>query len=197
MRAGDDRSGDDEEQALRSFLAGESSAFDRIVRRHEDRVFRIALALLGDREDARDATQEVFLRAFRDLGRWRFESRLSTWLYRMTLNVSREVRRRRWREGLKQSRWRLLAAPLLPREAEASEPEAAGPLARLVQRLPERQREVVLLRVFEDLSVQETAAVLGVPQGTVKSNFFKAIESLRGRLREDGGYRRTEEEPCP
>ena len=75
--------------------------------------------------------------------------------------------------------------------------EGPEPLGRLVSRLPDRQREVVVLRVFEDLSVQETAAVLGVPEGTVKSNFFKAIEALRGRLREPNACPRTGEEPCP
>jgi RNA polymerase sigma-70 factor (ECF subfamily) len=180
------RSGTLDEQALRRFLAGDATAFDEIVRRHQDRVFRLAIAHLGDREEARDASQEVFLRAFRGLRRWRFEARVGTWLFRLTLNVCRELRRRRLSERLKQSRFLRLVWPT--RQSEAEHPargDTAG-VGRLVDGLPPRQKEVVLLRVYQELSVAETAAVLGVPEGTVKSNFFKAMGTLRARLTATG-----------
>ena len=85
------------------------AGFETLVRAHQDRVYRWALALLGRREDARDAAQEVFLRVFTGLRAWRFESRLTTWLFRVTLNVCREARRRGWRERMKQSRFLRLA----------------------------------------------------------------------------------------
>ena len=80
--------------AIRQFLGGDDGGLEALVCAHQDRVYRWALALLGRREDARDATQEVFLRASKGLQAWRFESRLTTWLFRMTVNVGREVRRR-------------------------------------------------------------------------------------------------------
>lgn len=173
------------EDALRRFLAGDVGGFDPIVRSHQGRIFRLALALLGDREDARDAAQEVFLRAFGLLGSWRFEARLSTWLFRMTLNVCREMRRRRWSEAVKRWRWAFQAASWLPRAPGPASRRDGSSLERLVDRLPARQREVVVLRVFEELSVAETAEALGIPEGTVKSNYSKAIASLRSRLAEE------------
>ena len=102
---------DPDDPAIRQFLGGDVAGFETLTRAHQDRVYRWALALLGRREDARDATQEVFLRAFTGLQAWRFESRLTTWLFRMTLNVCREARRRSWRERLKQSRFLKLVVP--------------------------------------------------------------------------------------
>jgi RNA polymerase sigma-70 factor (ECF subfamily) len=172
---------DPDDPAIRQFLGGDVAGFEALARAHQDRVYRWALALLGRREDARDATQEVFLRAFTGLQAWRFESRLTTWLFRTTLNVCREARRRSWRERLKQSRFlklvvlRSAVPPLSTRALEAS--------SMLLDALPPRQRQVVLLRIYEDLSVAETAAVLGIPEGTVRSNFFKAVARLRRELR--------------
>jgi RNA polymerase sigma-70 factor (ECF subfamily) len=172
---------DQDDPAIRQFLGGDVAGFEALARAHQDRVYRWALALLGRREDARDATQEVFLRAFTGLRAWRFESRLTTWLFRMTLNVCREARRRDWRERLKQSRFLRL---VVPRSAAPTlSPSALDGGATLLQTLPPRQRQVVLLRIYEDLSVAETAAVLGIPEGTVRSNFFKAVGRLRRELR--------------
>lgn len=175
------------DQALRDFVAGDRSAFETLVRAHQDRVYRLALGLLGSREDAHDATQEVFLRAYRTLPGWRFEARLTTWLHAVTVNVVREERRRRGSEWRKRSRFGALVAPLLPwqRPDEAARAEAEE-LGLLVAALPPRQREVVVLRVYEGLSVGETAAALAIPPGTVKSNLFKALRSLRRRLAAEG-----------
>lgn len=180
MAVGSEPEGDDE--ALRRLVSGDASAFDAIVRAHQDRVFRLALALLGRREDARDASQEVFLRSFRSLPGWRFKARLSTWLYRLTLNVCREARCKRASELWKRGRFLALATPLLARGRAAPTDSQDAGLERLVDALPARQKEVVVLRVYQDLSVAEAAEVLGVPEGTVKSNYFKAIEALRRRL---------------
>lgn len=172
---------DPDDPAIRQFLGGDVAGFEALARAHQDRVYRWALALLGRREDARDATQEVFLRALTGLRAWRFESRLATWLFRTTLNVCREARRRSWRERLKQSRFLKLVIP-----RPAGLPPSTGALeagSMLLDALPPRQRQVVLLRIYEELSVAETAAVLGIPEGTVRSNFFKALGRLRREMR--------------
>jgi RNA polymerase sigma-70 factor (ECF subfamily) len=178
-----------DEASLNSFQAGNIKGFEDIVSRHQDRVFRLALVFTNDYEDARDASQEVFLRAFRGLHSWRFESRLSTWLFRLTLNVCREIRRRRMRETEKRKRWLQLVAPVVTKKTKPTIAETDGPLRLLVEKLPERQKEVVVLRVFQDLSVAETAAVLNIPEGTVKSNFFKALENLRSQMNTKNGDR--------
>jgi RNA polymerase sigma factor (sigma-70 family) len=96
--------------------------------------------------------------------------------------VCRELRRRRLSERLKQSRFLRLVWPTRRPEAEHPARSDATGVARLVDGLPPRQKEIVMLRVYQELSVAETAAVLGIPQGTVKSNFFKAMRTLRARL---------------
>ena len=184
MRTGASPGGpeDPDAAAIRQFLGGDEVGFETLARLHQDRVYRWALALLGRREDARDATQEVFLRAFTGLKAWRFESRLTTWLFRVTLNVCREARRRSWRERLKQSRF--LKLVVVPRSATpAAHPSALETGSMLLDALPPRQRQVVLLRIYEELTVAEAAAVLGIPEGTVRSNFFKAVGRLRRELR--------------
>ena len=183
MRTGASPGGpeDPDAAAIRPFLGGDDAGFEALARAHQDRVYRWALALLGRREDARDATQEVFLRAFTGLRAWRFESRLTTWLFRMTVNVCREARRRGWRERLKQSRF--LKLVVIPRSAALAPGPGPDAGSTLLQALPPRQRQVVLLRIYEELSVAETAAVLGIPEGTVRSNFFKAVGRLRRELR--------------
>jgi RNA polymerase sigma-70 factor (ECF subfamily) len=183
----------EEERALRSFQAGDPAGFETIARRYQDAVFRLALGLLGNRDDARDASQEVFLRALRQLPSFRFESRLSTWLYRVTLNVSREIRRRRNRERLKRHRWLLLVAPLLTGDAPGA--EEGDRFSELLAMLPPRQKEVVVLRIVQELTIAEAAEVLGVPEGTVKGNLFKAVAKLRSKMR-CSAPRRLTVAPC-
>jgi RNA polymerase sigma-70 factor (ECF subfamily) len=86
------------------------------------------------------------------------------------------------REARKRERWLRLVAPLVNEKVEPVTLAKEGPLRLLVGRLPERQKEVVVLRVFHDLSVAETAAVLEIPEGTVKSNFFLALKNLRSKM---------------
>jgi RNA polymerase sigma-70 factor (ECF subfamily) len=183
------RSVREDERALRSFQAGDPAGFETIVRLYQDAVFRLALALLGNRDDARDASQEVFLRALRQLPSFRFESRLSTWVYQLTLNVSREIRRRRNREQRKRHRWLLLVAPLLTSDPPGA--DEGDPFGELLALLPPRQKEVVVLRIVQELTIAETAEVLGIPEGTVKSNLFKAVAKLRSKMRRSTPRRLT------
>lgn len=161
--------------------AGDASAFDGLVRAFGDRVYRMGIVLLGRREEARDLAQEVFLRAWRALPAWRPEAALSTWLYGIALNVSREFRRKSGREIPEGE-----AAPDPAAPAGLSAGERLGVL-EAVARLPDRQREVVTLRFFEGLSTAEAAGTLGTPEGTVKSNLSKAMDNLRRILGEPPG----------
>ncbi len=162
-------------------MAGDASAFDDLARMFGDRVYRMGIVLLGRREEAKDLAQEVFLRAFKALPAWKPAAAFSTWLYGIALNVAREFRRRAGREVSEGE-----DAP------ETAAPEGIGAAERMgvleaVARLPDRQREVVALRYFRGLSTEEAAGALGVPEGTVKSNLFKAMENLRRILGEPPG----------
>lgn len=170
--------------------AGDASAFEAIMRRHNRRLFRTARAIVRDDGEAEDVLQEAYLRAFRGLDTFRAESRLSTWLVRITANEALGRLRRKSAEiiplEVAMATHETEAMPFL---VEASErgPEqfaAGSQLRRIVEqqidRLPDAYRLVFVLRAVEELSVEEVARALDIPEATVRTRFFRA----RSRLRE-------------
>ena len=162
-------------ELVRLFKSGDDAAFDALVRRFQDRIFRLACVWLNDSQAAADATQDVFVRSFTGLKKFRFRSEPFTWLYRTTRNVCHEYNRKRRPDALTDEP---LDDSLSPAR-HVAEHEAAKRVRAYVAELPERQREVVMLRIFEDLSVRETAAAMGCREGTVKALLHKATAKLR------------------
>ncbi|MDJ0711335.1 MAG: RNA polymerase sigma factor [Woeseiaceae bacterium] len=162
-------------ELVREFKAGNDAAFDQIVLRFQDRVYRLASVWLYDRQNAADASQEVFLRAYKGLRRFRFRALPFSWLYRCTRNVCSEFNRQRRSDSLDDEPADDSNRPHQVHEAN----DAARRVRELVRVLPQRQREVVILRVFEDLSVAETAAAMGCREGTVKALLHKATQRLK------------------
>ncbi len=165
-------------ELVRLFKSGDADAFDAIVRRFQDRVYRLACVWLYDQQLAQDAAQEVFIRAFKGLRSFRFRSAPFTWLYRTTRNVCNELNRVRRSEPLQDEPTGFEPVP----EQQLSDFESARRVRELVAGLPERQREVVLLRIFEDLSVRETAQSMGCREGTVKALLHKATTKLKIKM---------------
>lgn len=154
--------------------------FEALVERYQDPLARYALRRLGRVQDAEDAVQEVFLRAYRRLGD-RDVARPLAYLYRMAANACTDTlrRRRRTAEPLEQATVEGLADGRPGgREAVAALDDLAR-MERLLARLPRRQAEVVRLRIWDDLSFPEIAEVLGRSLATVKSRFRYALEKLR------------------
>ncbi len=165
-------------ELVKRFKSGDGRAFDAIVRRFQDRIYRLACVWLFDEQHAGDVAQEVFLRSYKGLRRFHFRSAPFTWLYRMTKNVCHEFNRKRRTEALVDEPQDPAALP----ERQVAGHDAARRVRRLVAALPARQREVVMLRVFEDLSVRDTALAMGCREGTVKALLHKATRQLRGKL---------------
>ena len=165
-------------ELVRQFKSGDSHAFDAIVERFQDRVYRLACVWLYDAQYAADATQEVFVRSYTGLRKFRFRSQPFTWLYRTTRNVCSEFNRVRHGEPLEHEPADAGDAP----EREVSDFERARRVRQLVARLPARQQEVVMLRIFEDLSVGETARLMRCREGTVKSRIHRGRQMLRQEL---------------
>jgi RNA polymerase sigma-70 factor, ECF subfamily len=167
--------------------AGEIAALEEVFNLYGDRVFAVCLGILGDRDDAEDAAQEVFLRAFQQAGKFSGRSRYSTWLLRLaanhTLNLAR-VRARRGRNAEPLGEDIVSKAPGPEHGAVGSEHRDV--LARLLQGLPLEQRQVLVLRELEGLSYGELAEVLGIPIGTVTSRLIRARERLRTLARDSG-----------
>ncbi len=168
--------------------AGDASAFQELVERHRSMVYRVAYQFAGNHYDAEDIAQDVFVKVYRSLDRFRHDAQLSSWLYRIVMNACIDHRRRH------------IAAGVRPFGAEAEQkmhdtPEAApGPEARAyagelgdvlqseIQRLPPGQRTVFVMRHHEGLKLTDIAAALGLAEGTVKRQLHAAVHRLRHAL---------------
>lgn len=180
-------------QALERTAAGETDAFRRLVERHQDRLMRLCQGLLGDPEEARDAVQEVFLKAFRKAGSYRPRGRVYTWLYRIAVNhcLNRLRRRKVVRflsltgargEGC-EGRRDLDPADTGPGPAERLDARQRWERTReALAALPDGQRAAVVLAKLEGMSQRQVAEVLGISEGAVESRLFRAMRKLEAVL---------------
>ncbi|MGE0591345.1 MAG: RNA polymerase sigma factor [Vicinamibacterales bacterium] len=172
-------------------VSGDSSACADLVSAHQRMVYGLALNLLGDRDEALDLSQEVFLRVFRTLSAFRGQSSLRTWIYRIVVNQARN-RQRWWRRRARSLQVSLdehlqacgdLACTNqpLPDRLLASK-ETAARLWQALERLPFDQRTALVLREIDGLKYDEIAFSLGIAVGTVKSRLTRARQALRAEL---------------
>jgi RNA polymerase sigma-70 factor (ECF subfamily) len=179
-----------DEQIVKRALAGDPEAFGEIVCRWERRIFALSYGMLGSADDARDATQETFLAAFRNLRGFRGEAKVSSWLHRIAVNqcITRQRRTRsRAETGMDDETGAAgeqhLAAPVHASPARSAESrELTESVRRAVAALPEELREVIVMKEFEEVTFQEIADALQVPLSTVKSRLYTALKQLRLRL---------------
>jgi RNA polymerase sigma-70 factor (ECF subfamily) len=164
---------------------GERGAFDQLVLRHQRDIYRLCYRYVNNHEDADDLAQEVFVKAWRAIPRFRGDSSFSTWLYRIAVNACLTFRaaRRPASEELPET----LADPRAGAEARVGDEEEASRVREAVSRLPEKQRATLILKVYHELSHEEVAKILGSSVGTVKANLFHALANLRKRMAEPGG----------
>jgi RNA polymerase sigma-70 factor (ECF subfamily) len=187
---------DDDAALARRIAAGDRAAFERLMRLHNRRLFRLARATLRDDAEAEDALQEAYLAAHRAMGGFRGEASLSTWLSRLVRN---ECLGRLRRQARRHNVVPMVALDAeLEREVEmidAKETDAPDRalvraemralLERTLDGLPEVFRAVFVLRAVEELSVEETAQVLGIPEATVRTRHFRARSLLREALAQE------------
>jgi RNA polymerase sigma-70 factor (ECF subfamily) len=173
-----------ESEQLTRAKAGDEVAWEAIIRQHQEAVFRLAYLLLRDADDAADVAQETFIRAYRSLDRFDTTRPLRPWLLEITRNQSFNWSRSLRRRWAALQRWGS-SAPLIGEEADAEPNEEvmqkwqATALWQAVCRLSGTDQEVVYLRCFLELPVEETAQVLKVAPGTVKSRLSRALDRLR------------------
>jgi len=175
---------------VRRWQSGDERAFEELVRRHERRVFRLLLRMLGSREEAEDVAQEAFLSLHRHGHRFRREARFSTFVYRVAANAALNRRRTLGRNRNRvnelkvrqEAGFELPPAPRDPEDAAAGS-EAQARVQEALIELPPDLRVAVVLYDIEGQSYQEVARVLGIPEGTVKSRIHRARSALRERLR--------------
>lgn len=166
-------------------------AFDELVRFYRPDLLRVTYRFTGNYEDARDVLQQVFVKVYKNIDRWEPRAPFWSWLYRIAVNESLGYKK-------KEKRRYDVVSPI--EEMAYTDAESAGPspveevarreaervVLNAIEKLPEQQRATFVLRYREQLSVKETAAVLGCAEGTVKANGYHAIRRLRKILREEG-----------
>jgi RNA polymerase sigma-70 factor (ECF subfamily) len=175
-------------------VAGTAGAFDLVVDRYRRPIYQLCYRFVGRHEDASDLTQDVFLRAFRGLKSFRGQAALSTWLYRIAVNVCLN------RVGVKRPLDSTTDDPIDAQELvdlRSDSPaerllraERSARVRAAIARLPAKQRATLILRTYHELSHQEIADVLGSSVGAVKANFFHALANLKKMLETEGGLGR-------
>ncbi len=179
-----------DELVVKRVLGGERELYEVLVRRHNQRLYRTARAILRDESEVEDVMQEAYVQAFAHLRQFREEARFSTWLTRIAVHEALARRRRAQRQTPMADPAAKIMDPRTP-ENQTSTSEIASMVERAIDELPDSFREVLVLRTVEDMSVAETAEVLDIPEDTVKTRLFRA----RGLLREAIAERALTAEP--
>ncbi len=170
-------------------LAGETEAFSILVRRWERPIYSLTLRMLGKDEDARDACQEAFLAAFRNLSKFRGDAKFSSWMYRIALNACHT--RLRNNHGISYSldqedehgrRMDVADTKLESLPDQLQRNEQSQLVRRALQALPSEMRQVIVMKEYEEMTFAEIAEVLGMPVSTVKSRLYTGLQQMRLRL---------------
>jgi len=164
----------DDSELVRGFQGGDDHAFAALMARHERRVYNLAYRMLGNSEDARDATQDAFLSCFRHLSTFRGDSAFGTWLHRIAVNACYDALRRR-RETLSLDDRPTEPAP---QRDHADQTASAIDIQRALLTVPPDFRVVVVMHEIQDMPIEDVAAILGLPTGTVKSRLHRGRVAL-------------------
>ena len=181
-----------DEVLMQRIKEGDMGAFDLLVRRWEHQLLNLIYKIIGDFETSKDVRQEVLLRVYKGAKRYRSDSQLGTWLYRIAINCSitelRKLKRRRTlpltmlhqdTNGEQQPLENVLADPNPQPDEIIQQEEAARYIWDALRRLPDEQRIVIILRHYEGLKFRQIASILDCPLGTVKSRMRHGLEKLR------------------
>ena len=170
---------------VRRLQRGETDAFEILVRRHEKTIFNLVYRMLGDYDEAAEVSQEVFLSAYRAVGRFRGDANFSTWLYRIALNHASTRRKnlsRRQQRNVAIDDTEPVRDPQ-PGPAETMEKkEIRERVQRALNNLEPDEATVILLRDLQDIPYEEVARLLEIPVGTVKSRLHRARQALKSQL---------------
>jgi RNA polymerase sigma-70 factor (ECF subfamily) len=190
MAGSPEGSAEPDRELMARLAAGDRQALDPLMRRHYQRIYRIALGYLRNPDDALDAVQETFVKAFRSASRWDGRAEAGPWLTRIAVNhaIDRYRRERRRRasfsplEDAGSEAERQAAVPDPSPERRALGRELAERISAALRALPERQRAVFVLRHYEEMTLEQIACALDLRLGTVKSTLHRALQGLRLRL---------------
>ena len=182
-----------DEQIVERALSGDVDAFGEIVNRWERRIFALSYGMLGREEDARDATQETFINAFRNLRNFRGDAKVSSWLHRIAVNQCITKQRRAKVRGEMpledendSDSSSSFASTRESPAVEAEKRQLKFHVRRAINAVPAELKQVVVMKEFEELTFQEIAEFLDLPLSTVKSRLYTALKQLKLRLERQG-----------
>jgi RNA polymerase sigma-70 factor (ECF subfamily) len=180
-----------DEELVEACLGGEWSAFDHLVARWDRKIKGAIYRLVGSEEEARDLCQETFLKAFRGLSTFKKEARFSSWLYQIAVNLCRDRARRKKGKTLVSLDEMEEGAESLPEDRPNAldllqRRETSRLVAAAMAALPEEQREVIVLKEYQDLTFLEIAQALDIPLSTVKTRLYRGLGQLRQKLEHQG-----------
>jgi RNA polymerase sigma-70 factor (ECF subfamily) len=188
MQAHDDDGDSRDRELIVAHVAGDADAFTLLVRRHQDRLWAVALRTLGNREDAADALQDALLSAYRSAGGYRGDAKVTTWLHRVVVNACLDrIRRNKVRQTVPIPDD---GGPIDPHD-RLGDRETAMEIEAALAGLPDEQRAALVLVDVQGMPVDDAAAALGVPVGTVKSRCSRG----RARLALQLGHLRNRPQP--
>ncbi len=174
---------DEDINLIESYLAGSEEALERLIMKYQRPVYAFIYRMTNNIEDAKDLTQKTFLNAIRGIRGFRKESSFKTWLYQIAVNTSlNDMRNRRDEAELEES----LAGNQKGALSVIIEKELKEHIRKGMDKLPERQRLAVILRVYDGLNCSETAKVMGCSEGAVKAHYHHGVQRLREILKEKG-----------
>lgn len=183
-----------DEQLVEKFKAGDKDSFRILVERYKSRVYNIIYGIMGNRDEAEDLSQEVFLNVYRFLHRFKEKSKFYTWLYRIAVNICLSARKKKNKSGSilslseisetdNTSRKMELTDESFSSQKKLEDMELARKIKSAINSLSEVLKTTFVLREFEDLSYQELAKVFQCSRGTIKSRLYRAREELRQKLK--------------
>jgi RNA polymerase sigma-70 factor (ECF subfamily) len=184
-----------DEELVALSIGGDVESFNQLVVRWERPIYALAYRVIGREEEARDVVQETFLRAFRGIGNFRGQAKLSSWVYRIALNLCRDWIRRERRtpilptpEGVDVIELAAEQGPAESIEDLVARNDMSQVVADLMTRLPEEQRTAIILKEYHGMTFQEIADLQGVPLSTVKTRLYQGLNVLRRHLQQQGKY---------
>jgi RNA polymerase sigma-70 factor, ECF subfamily len=175
---------DADAQLVERYLAGDATAFDEMMIRHQRRIYRICYRFVENREDAMDLAQDVFIKAFEHLENFRRESSFKTWLCQIALNHCRNHVKKHSQDFVEVNEYTGSVRASAQYQLEDSEDREQ--FRRLLKRLPPKQKAILELRINEQLSYEEIAKISGRSVSTIKASVFFAIEKLRKLVKDAG-----------
>jgi len=174
-------------QIIEQTLEGQPDAFNVLVRRWERHIYGLTLRMLGRDDEAKDATQETFLSAYRNLSKFRGEAKFSSWIYRIALNICNTRLRSRARVAVSiEEQYEAVGFEIAAETEELGSDIQREQITRYVRRalqaLPAEMRQVIVMKEYEGLKFSEIAEILGIPISTVKTRMYTGLTELRKRL---------------